>query len=271
MKMSEAKAKVSVWKDICKKVAMEGQTEKGGKIALLNSMLISVEKDKATIYGSGEGKAAFVFLEYNIKASGTGVIPISNIDKFSKYLGRFNSSDEISVKADEKATKLVIERDNPKKSIRVRLEPKESVEESSGSLAAKGIFDSLKPDKKTGNFLGTDKFSTCVRFTGDAKTIQGVTEDGDLVSRRIYPFVAKDNKLEITVGDESSGVISNVIPGTVVGKDAKSVFTTGLGGVFDQIDGQCDLWFGDTTPLIVHKKDKEFEVKYIVLPNKKVE
>jgi len=275
--MTKMSCKISVLEEICRLASLKGKNPQGKEYVAIPDLLLQVFN---RISGSMPGKSAVIvkaidnkgaigvaLINYNVNVLEPGVIPIGDVEKFVKYLSRFNSSDEVTVETTE--NRIILERKEPYKKATI---PMASVDSISSNKNAEQILSNFQ--KTETGFFKSKKTNLNIRLTLNADDIKSVIDDGEVVGQRIYPWQLEENRLVIKVGEERLGEIETVIPTTKVETETppantKTSFAYGVDNIFGNLSGEIQVYLANNAevcPLILTKETDTYKLKILLAP-----
>ena len=134
------KCKISDLQTIVKLVSLKGKDMEGKESAAVEDCILTAAGGKITVSVMDVQGTFGVKLDYKlIDIQEEGSMPIGDIEMFIKFLQRFSSSDVITMYTSE--NRIVIERENPKKTAKLPLVSEESIVAKAAS-----IFSTFKRD-----------------------------------------------------------------------------------------------------------------------------
>lgn len=275
--MTKMSCKISVLEEICRLASLKGKNPQGKEYVAIPDFLLSVSNDKMVCVKAVDSKGAIaVDLAYKgINVLTPGVIPIGDVEKFVKYLSRFNSSDEVTVETTE--NRIILERKEPYKKATI---PMASVDSISSNKNAEQILSNFQ--KTETGFFKSKKTNLNIRLTLNADDIKSVIDDGEVVGQRIYPWQLAGNLLFIKVGSEQLGEIETAIPIIKRDRDYKPVegeedpgyytktsFAYGVDNIFGNLSGEIQIYLANNAevcPLILTKETDTYKLKILLAP-----
>lgn len=281
--MTKIKCKISDLVEICNLVSMKGKNPQGKDyVAVPDFMITATVSPPELVVSSTDSKNALALqLTYKVESVvEDGDISISDVEKFMKYLERFNSDDVVIVEATP--NRVIITRELQKKVARIPTGDSESSETKEGGEKAISRF----PLNKNG-YPKSEKTHLSLKIVLDAGDMKKVIDDGGVVNQRDYPWVVQGEAFSINVGSEALGEIETTIKtdkieldpevagGTEPGNVArthmgtKTRFSYGLDNLFSTLDGKVDVFVAekvDVCPLYLIKRTDKYELKAVLAP-----
>jgi hypothetical protein len=267
--MTEIKAKISDLKELCQLVSLVGKDTKGKTFLPIPEFVINASVDGVQVQAVNKGTQLAVELKYKkITVVQPGAIVIGDVEKFTGFLDRFNSSDDVTVSTTE--NRIIITRLNPKKIARIPMA-------DSGTLETKGaqqFLEKFNKNVETG-YYETSKTKFGVKVTLNAGDVKSVIDDGEAVNQRIYPWKLGDTGLTVKVGDAMLGEIETDIPlkkvvvDSAVAPVVESAYAYGIDNIFGNLSGEVVVSLANgigSCPMIVEKKSDKFSLKIILAP-----
>lgn len=269
--MTEIKTKISNLRELCQLVSLEGKDVKGKSIIPVPEFQILAEGGNLRVQAKNKGNQLALELNYKAETPTPGIIVIGDVERFLKYLDRFNSSDTVTLKTTE--NKLILTRDNPLKVARI---PQASGEILEGKDAS-AFLERFK--KAESGYFETPKMKFGVKLTLKAEDVKSVIDDGEAVNQRVYPWTFGNAGLRVKVGSEQSGEIETVIEVKKIEAqspttpEVKTAYAYGIDNIFGNLTGEVivNLASGGTCPMIVEKNVEQYSLKIILAPMEVVE
>jgi len=272
--MTKLICSISDLEEVCRLVSLKGKNPQGKEYTAIPDFLVEVHENVETGKGlittkAVDNKGAIaVGLEYNVpKVEVPGLIPIGDVEKFQKYLSRFNSSDEVIVETTE--NKILIVRPKPHKVARI---PMASVDSLSSNKNAETILNNFQ--KTPEGYYKSSKTFLNLRLTLNADDVKNVIGDGEVVGQRIYPWKLADG-LTIKVGTEQLGEIETQINLLKVESNSdqptntKTAFAYGIDNIFNNLSGEVTVYLAnqvEVCPLILEQKTEKYSLKILLAP-----
>lgn len=264
--MVKFKAKVEDLEELCELASMKGTNEISGKeYKAMEDMLIHVDQT-LEIRSMSAMRELLVKLYFKpVQVIEKGDLPISDIETFFKFLNRFNYNDEVTVSLVE--NKVVIERETPHKIARFISTTPENIASASG---AENI-DNFKLDAE--GYWSNGKVNTSLRLDFDVAKLQDVISDGDVIKQRIYPFVVKEGKFNVSIGNEAYGDMTTDIPVDVMlwkgeQADTRICYAASIDNLFSGLKGKVSVYLvaGGFAPLVVEQHTEKFDFLAFLAP-----
>jgi hypothetical protein len=248
--------------------SLKGTNDISGKEYLsMQDMLLEVS-DTIEVKSLSVLKELLVKVNYKVNIIEQGQIPISDISMFVKFLERFVPTDDVTISLVE--NKVVIERENPKKTARMITTSAENV------VASQGTATLSKHTKNANGFWSTEKYSYNLKIDFDAEEMQNVIGDGDLIKQRVYPFVVKQGKFNVPltskeVGDLDTEILTSVIasdPNNIGPLNTRTAYAAGLDNLFSALQGKVSLYLvdGGFYPFVLEQHSEKFDFMALLAP-----
>lgn len=230
---------------------------------LIPDLLVFVDNTGLSAKAKTKSNNVFVDVLYKVgvELKEAGVLPLGSVEELRSYLGRFNSTDKVAVKATESRLTITRTEPVPKKTVRLPLASEKHIESVQGveMIMKNFTWDNGLPVTKKG------KLPTALKV--DAGAIYSAIQDGAVVVQKVYPFIYENKTLTIRVGSDKVGEIENELVAEA-SEPSKAQYSTGMEGIFKTLSGEVNIYFGTDAPLVVKKTSADYEATYVVAPVK---
>ena len=268
--MTEIKCKISDLQEICQIVSLKGKDIKGKEFLPIPDFLIQSKPNESLIEAVDAGGHLAVRLQYKINTISEGLIVIGEVEKFQKYLERFNASDEVTLTTTE--NRIIITRAEPKKVARI---PLASLESLTTHQNAKTVLDKFSFSET--DYPKSQKSHLNLKLVAKAEDIKAVIDDGEVVGQRIYPWKVENGNLSVKVGTEQLGEIETIIKPSKIESDSTKVgsqktsagFAYGIDNIFGNLIGEVEIFLIDdveNSPLALRVKQPRLTLTAILAP-----
>ena len=127
------------------------------------------------------------------------------------------------------------------------------------------MVQKLKFDENGIPTIGKTELGNIIRLS--VEDLQQVLLDGDVVEQRSFPFIFKDNKFIVEVGEDKAGKIISEIKANLTVKDAFSTgFAFGLDNILHGLSGEVTLYTAQNSPMVLEKKHDKYRLVYLIAP-----
>ena len=268
--MTQLKGKIKDFKEVCRIVSLKGKDIKGKEFLPIPEFVINAGSNPNTnlieISAMDRGAHLAVNLKYDMEVLSAGSMVIGDVEKFQKYLDRFGNSDDVVVENTE--NRIIITRNKIGKVAKFPMASEQTVDSS-------GAISFLQKFKKVDDIYASPSTRFDVSLSVKAEDVKSVVDDGEAVNQRVYPCNITTDIMNMSVGEESTGLISTIIPienlSIKSGSDIniKSSYAYGIDNLFNNLTGRVKIFFANNIgacPMILEQKTEKYDLKAIIAP-----
>lgn len=229
--------------------------DKGKKVELISDAMLIGGDGEIRIKACPRSLNIYYDIGIPVNITNEEHIPISDLKEFIKFLNVFNGIIELTSDGD-----TILVKDA---SIEAIFKTNNIINAIAGLETTKG---KIHYDDLYFGYGTTENYNETVAKVNAkdlAKTIKKVS--GSLGIYKLT-FSVVDHALYINVRNGCKGDITNFITEIVSGKPASSTYSVGIDHVFNHIEGDVDIYFGNNKPMIVNQDDNLI----ILFPTKEI-